>query len=265
MPGQTEPFDDSPKRYFVKPLGNTFVVVDSLDTSKVGVRDLTDVAKGQILLGNPDYIAANKADLDSMQVEWNTVHRDTGFADFIVDGFGNLAAGFVNGIIPGSNLGDQNNPSQIIGQVASSFVPVGGIVGNLGIVKKIESMSVFSGIGNFANKLVNGGVMSKIITPIASNVASSYLQNALSGSNVAAPNQAAQVSPYQTLGEITKSTGNAIANSAFGDSTPTGINPFASGQQTKTASKSNTMMYVIGAIVAVVVLFLGVFMFKRKR
>lgn len=72
----------------------------------------------------------------------------------------NLGAGIVNAVVPGSDLGDANSSTQILGQLIGSVV--GAVVNPGQLVKQtISSMSLGSTIGNvlnFANKAFSGPV-----------------------------------------------------------------------------------------------------------
>lgn len=72
----------------------------------------------------------------------------------------NLGAGIVNAVVPGSDLGDANSSTQILGQLIGSVV--GAVVNPGQLVKQtISSMSLGSTVGNilnFANKAFSGPV-----------------------------------------------------------------------------------------------------------
>lgn len=254
MPGFL--FDDAPVKGIYKPPSQSFVggYVNFLDTSKAGSVELTDLAKQQILLGNPAFIEMKNAGQAALQKEWETVSRPTGFVDFIVDGFGNLAAGLVNSIVPGSNLGDEKNPSNLVGNVlgsVSSFLIPTSVISTA--INKVDMSLNLGGAINFLNKTLS--------SPLGS-LTSSLLFNPTPPSAQVAAFDARAV---QNVAE----TKNSAAQAAIFGGTPgqqflsgAGVNVSAS-----TGSTSQQTIPVWAWVVGAAALVGGFlyFVFKRKR
>lgn len=258
------PFDDAPIKTIYKPpsaysLGGS---VNLLDSSNVGVLELSDVAKTQILYGNPAFVLANKADREALNVEFNTVHRDPQFFDFIADGFGNLAAGIVNSVVPGSNIGDEKNVSNLVGNVlggvASSFVNPAGIVSS--VINKTDMAFSLSSAFNFANKVLAGpigsistnllsGLMNPAVPVYQQALASASAFNSPTSMSIAETKSSpAQAAAFGNVGQSKFDTKGVINAAMTTSTTPAWLKPLA-----------------IGAAV-LVALFLGYkLLFKRKR
>lgn len=260
MPVNSFLLDDAPVKTLTKTFLGKPVVVDPFDQSKRGVQDLTKVATEQILYGNEAYILQNKLDRESINTEFQRTERPTGFIDFIADGFGNLAAGIINAVVPGSNLGDTNNPSNIagnlIGGVGSTFVNPAGLVS--GIVKN-SNMSFVSSAINFIGKVAAGpigSVGSNLLTGFANQAIPVYQQALASSAAFNAPtsmsiaetkSSPAQAAAFGNAGQSKFDTGKVLAG-ATSQPLPAWVKPVAIG-----------FAVVVGLILAVKLLF------KRKR
>ena len=146
----------------------------------------------------------------------------------------NLGAGIINGIVPGSDLGDAGSSTQILGQLigggASLFINPGALATSI-----TKSMSLSSTIGNainFAAKTFSGPIgsiattaISSLLTPRSAAPMPAQVQQQIYSSaqplqiadarplsfaqqQIFGPNQASQLVIDTTKGTVSKSSGS---------------------------------------------------------
>jgi hypothetical protein len=257
-------FDDSPATLINR--------TRDLDASKVGQLVLSDVAEKVLSQNYPGgdqfnpivqaVVRINRDDNAAIQKEWETVSKPTGFVDFIADGFGNLLAGAINAIVPGSNLGDQSNPSNIVGNIAATVVnPAGAILS--GVSKASKGMSFLSSAIDFVGKVASGPIGS-----IGSSLLNSYVG---SMSNAMAAQAAAFNGP--TAMNIAETKSAPAQAAAFGNTGQakfdTGVAIKASGGSTASTASASSMptwfkpvLILVGIVAA---LFAGFKLLSKKR